>query len=154
MLCYFTKRRMARIENWDKIRRNIIVVKFEKKDFDQILEHEIREAERKLMLLRLKRNAVVQFFAPDRHSLFEKGLLKEGRVITLADCKVNGSVISEWNEIHLVKHIDEINSLENIISAETLDKLRYDGEKYRRVTLVFSDSKEILRLSGVREENI
>lgn len=146
---------MAKTENWHLIHRNIIVPKWESNStMDIEIMKKIDVLERELSLCRKQLKRCTEVYAPDRHPLFEKQMLRVGRTVTLADCSLTQSRVMERSSTHIVEFIDEINSLQNIVSDDTLSKIDYDGEKYRRVTLMLCDEKEILRISGAREQNI
>ena len=145
---------MAKIENWPKIRGNIIIQKYKKEDVNASLVHELRFLdERKLSILR-QLGRVYEIYLPDRHPLFEKGILRQGRLSELSDVTNMGGFLQEDRSIHFIEHVDEISDLKNFVSDSTLDLLRYDGEKYRRVTSILYDGKEIIKVSGVRECNL
>jgi hypothetical protein len=145
---------MAKIENWTKIRHSILVLKYNPDERNDDLLRRLQFLELESLSIKRQLKRVCVTYLPNRHPLFERKLMEEGRLIELADVKNMGVYLAEKRNIHLIEHIDEINDLANIISQETLDKLRYDGERYRRVTSILYDGREILRVPAVQEDNI
>lgn len=152
--CYLYVHILAKIENWDKIKRNVIVMKYDPRTTNTTLLNELHELdERRISILR-QINRSCEIFIPERHPIIEKGILKQGKLVSMADVVKKEGRLAEWTNIHYVEYIDPINDLKNILEQRTLDILRYDGEPYKRVTCLLSEDREILRLSGVQQKNL
>lgn len=152
---------MARIENWDRIKKTIIVLKHDPYDLDQKIFHEIELLKKRQLALLYELGRFVDIYVPDRHPLMERNMLKEGKVIELSDViymiPVDGDRkrhLSEKKSLFLIDKMTPINDLTNIIKDDTLEKIGYDGEKYHRVSGIIYDDKEVIRIPGVQQRNL
>lgn len=145
---------MARIENWDRIKRNIIVLKYDPYKVDQQLLEQIRKLDSESAKLKLEARRNIEIYIPDRHPILEMDLLKAGRIVELSDVQKFPDCIKERRKLLMVEYIDEVNDLTNILSTNILTRLRYDHEKYRKVSGFVWDDRAILKLSGVQERNL
>lgn len=145
---------MARIDHWDKIRNNIIVFNYEFAEVDQNLLTQLKELDHQRVKILRKLNRRTEIFLPQRSPIVEKGLVKEGRLFEVANCKYLESHIDEKRNIHLIEAVDQVNNLTNIISESVLDKIRYQGEPYKRLTTLVYDDRGVLRIPVVTERNV
>lgn len=145
---------MAKLDNWDKIRRNVYFVSYLPERIDKVLLERLKELEKEAALIRkrLERNTMI--FIPQRHPLIETGLMREGRLMTVANCTNMRTHIAEKHSIQTVENITQVNDLTNFVSDSTLQKINYDGEVYMKISAYLYEDKEILRLSCVQEKNI
>lgn len=145
---------MAKIQDWDKIRRTIIVPRYQREKLDLSLIEEITRIEQQALNLRRQLGCMVDIYIPDRHPVIEKDLIRKGKKVEIADVTHCGTHLSEKRNVQVVEFVSEINDLKNIITQRTLDMLRYDGERYQKITCLVCDDREVFRVPGVREENI
>jgi hypothetical protein len=145
---------MAKPENWNKIRKNIYVPKYDPYKLDLFILEQLRQLDLQRLQLMRKLGRRTEIYVPERHPIFESGLMRVGRLTTIADCVFRGDRINEMHNIQHIEYIDDVNNLTNVVSDNVLEKLKYGGEKYKRVTAVVYDEKEILRLSCVQEKNL
>lgn len=143
---------MARLENYEKIRRTIIVHKTENEETDHDLVRKLQFLEMEKLSILRKLAKRIEIYIPDRHPCTK--LLQEGRFLEVSDVTHHTTFISEKRNIQLIEHVDECNSIKNILDDETLNKLQYDEEKYYRLTTLVYHNREILRIPGVQQANL
>lgn len=145
---------MARIDHWDTIRRNIIVEKYDPMEVSLGLLAQLKELDHQRTIILRKLSRRIEIYLPERSPICEKGIVKEGRLFEISDSVNMGVFIKENRTVQLVEAVDKINDLTNIISDEVLEKLKYAGESYRRVSMIVYDDRGIFRIPAVKEENV
>ena len=145
---------MAKIENYHLIKKNIIIKKFEENKVSEKLLQEYVAIEKQRISKLRELNRYYEILIPERHPLIEKKMIREKRLVAVSDVTKIGDRLMEWLTLNMVEYIDDVFDLRELVDKDILERINYQGEKYKKITLLLIDNREILRLSGVQKNNI
>lgn len=145
---------MAKIENYHLIKKNIIIKKFEEKEVSEKLLQEYVAIEKQRISKLRELNRYYEILIPERHPLIEKKMIREKRLVAVSDVTKIQDRLMEWLTLNMVEYIDDVFDLRELVDKDILERINYEGEKYKKITLLLIDNREILRLSGVQKHNI